>query len=218
MKIFPSIASADLLNLQQAILCLEEAKVDGIHVDIEDGNFVPVMRLGTEIIKSIRSVTKLHIDVHLMVSNPGDLIPIVIGNGADSVSFHWETCEYPRSMLGKIKSYGKRAGIALNPKTGLPDLKPYLDLIDFVLVLTTEPDQIGESFLPSVLMKTKVGKRIYLENDLEWIVDGGININNIQLLNQLGIDSAVIGRGVFENNTVQKNVKQMRLLTDIQKK
>lgn len=214
MKIYPSIASANLLNLRQAILDLEEAKVDGIHVDIEDGTFVPVMRLGTEIITSLRSATKLHIGVHLMVSNPDDLIPIVINNGADSVSFHWETCKYPRRTLGLIKSHGKRAGIALNPKTDLPDLTPYLDLIDFVLVLTTEPDQIGESFLPSVLMKIKIGRESYHDNTLEWIVDGGINISNIQILNQLGVDSVVIGRGIFENNTVQMNVNQLHQLSD----
>lgn len=212
MRIYPSIASANLLYLHKSIQEIEQANLDGIHVDIEDGNFVPVMRLGTEIISSIRSGTKLQIGVHLMVSNPDDLIATVIQNGADSVSFHWETSKYPRKTLGLIKSFGKKAGIALNPKTNLPDLSPYLDLLDFVLILSSEPDQIGDAFLPSVLTKIKVGKEYYGNHDLEWIVDGGINLNNIRLLSDFEVDSVVIGRGVFENNTIMDNVRKLRQL------
>lgn len=197
VKIAPSLASASLINLEKVIQELEQAGADILHFDLEDGSFVPEMRLGINIIADLRRFTKLPFDVHLMVNNPEWLIPRLAAIGVNMVSVHFEACPYPRRTLGLIAQAGMSAGLAFNPKTEVPDLAQYSPLLSFVLILTTEPEVGDCPFLPSVLQKVREGKKLFGSSNLQWMVDGGININNIAEVIAAGADIVVSGRGIF---------------------
>jgi ribulose-phosphate 3-epimerase len=212
VKIAPSLASAPMGHLADVVAGLERAGVDRLHFDLEDGHFVPVMTLGTRLIAELRPLTRLSFDVHLMVSNPEMLIPVVVQGGADAISVHHEACEYPRRTLRKIKEAGKRAGIALNPKTPLPEmayLRPYLD---FVVILTTEPEEPDCPHLPEILEKVRSASafaRSY-HPDLEIVADGGIDASNIASVVDAGAHVIVAGRGVFAGGDYAGNVRRLR--------
>ncbi len=210
IKIAPSLASAPLINLEKVIQELEQADADILHFDLEDGSFVPEMRLGIKIIADLRRLTKLPFDVHLMVNNPEWLIPHLASIGVNKVSVHYEACPYPRRTIGIIAQAGMSAGLAFNPKTEVPDLAQYSPFLSFVLILTTEPE-LGECpFLPSVLQKVRAGKKQFGCSSLQWVVDGGINLKNIAEVIDAGADIVVSGRGIFGEKSVDVIQKMKR--------
>lgn len=179
-----------------------------LHFDVEDGVFVPVMTLGTKIVKDLRPLTDLPFDVHLMMVNPEWIVPQLVTDGADRITVHYEACPYPRRTLGWIVEHGAQAGLAFNPATPLPDLaylKPYLSIIN---ILTTEPETAGAPFLPSVLDKVRRGKQAM--PDVEWIVDGGVAVDNVQSVGEAGADTVVVGRFVFAGTDPSANVRALR--------
>jgi ribulose-phosphate 3-epimerase len=210
IKIAPSIASGPLTNLQLTIRELEMAGADSIHIDIEDGSFVPVMTLGVKIIKELRPLTKLPLDVHLMMVNPEWLIPELARMGVDRLSVHEEACPYPRRTLRMITEYGMTAGLAFNPKTPLPPLGFCLPYLSFVVVLSTEPEMGDCPYLPSTLDKVSEGRAQPELRNVEWVVDGGITIHTLPDVIEAGASVAVIGRGVFENGTIHENISRMK--------
>jgi len=210
IKIAPSLASAPLTHLADTVHDLEKAGADYLHFDVEDGNFVPVMSLGINIIKDLRPLTSLPFDVHLMVNNPEWIIPDLAKIGVEMVSVHYEACPYPRRTLGLIHQTGMMAGLAFNPKTPLPNLKHYLPFLSFVLILTTEPETKVSTYLPSVLDKVTEGK---MQPDLEsvlWEVDGGFTGENIMDAKKVQADIVVSGRGVFRDNKIEENIRKMK--------
>ena len=210
IKIAPSIAAASLIGLKYTLRELEEGGADLLHIDIEDGRFVPMMNLGIKIIYDIRIYTHLPIDVHLMVENPEWLIPELARFGANRVSVHYEACLYPRRVLGLIKQHNMQAGLAFNPNTSIPPLQYCMPYLSFVLVLATEPEIKTCEFLPSTLEKITSGKRQPGLEGIEWDVDGGITAQNIQMVVKAGADVAVSGRGVFQNGGIRENIQQMK--------
>jgi len=209
IRIAPSLAASSQLNLKQTIMDLEKAGADIIHFDIEDGNFLPVMTLGVRMVKDLRPVTNLPFDVHLMMNSPEWLIPELKEMGADMVSVHYEACPYPRRTLGLIHQAGMLAGLAFNPATPLPPLRHYLPFLSFVLILTTEPETRACTYLPSVLDKVVEGKKQHGLEKVKWEVDGGFVLDNILDAKRAGADIIVSGRGVFADNQIHLNLKQL---------
>jgi len=210
LRISPSLAAAPLDRLGQVVLALEKGGADYIHFDIEDGSFVPVMTLGTKIITDLRSFTQLPFDVHLMMVNPEWILPELVQSGADRVSVHYEACPYPRRVLRQIVSLGATAGIAFNPATSIPDLAYLSPYLSFVVVLTTEPEIPDCPFLPEVLEKVRKGKQVQSLERIEWVVDGGINAENISQVLDAGADTVVIGRSVFKEDKISENMAALR--------
>lgn len=214
VRISPSLAAAPLDRLGQVVLELEKAGADYIHFDIEDGSFVPVMTLGTKIIPDMRSFTKLPFDVHLMMVNPEWILPELVQSGADRVSVHYEACPYPRRVLRQISSLGAEAGIAFNPATPIPDLAYLSPYLSFIVVLTTEPEIPDCPFLPEVLEKVRIGKQAGGLEGFEWVVDGGINAENLSQVIDAGADTVVIGRSVFKEDKISENMAALRAALD----
>ena len=209
-KISPSIVSCSLANLEVAIRELEEAGADNIHFDIEDGSFVPAMGLGTRLIETTRALTKLPLDVHLMMNNPEWIIPELARYGADRVSVHYEACPYPRRTLGLIVSHGMQAGLAFNPATPIPPLQFCLPYLSYVVVLTSDPEIADCAMLLPVLEKVAAGKSQPGLEGIEWVVDGGVTIENAGQVWAAGADTIVAGRGIFRDGSIRENIRKMR--------
>jgi ribulose-phosphate 3-epimerase len=210
LRIAASLANAPLEHLSQVISELEQAGVDEIHFDIEDGTFVPAMTLGTKIIGDLRPFTNLPFDVHLMMVKPEWILPEVVRMGANRICVHYEACAYPRRVLQEIVTLGAQAGIALNPSTQLPDLSYLLPYLSFVLVLTTEPETGSSLFLREVLKKVSTGKKSPGLEKVEWVVDGGVRSENLKEIAESGTDRVVIGRAIFEDCRIAENISALR--------
>jgi ribulose-phosphate 3-epimerase len=211
-RIAPSLASISYLDLQPSLIALEESGVDYLHFDLEDGHFVPLMTLGTKLITDLRPLSKLPFDVHLMIQEPEWIIPELISAGADRISIHPEACLYPRRVLRQIKEGGKAPGLAINPVTPLPDLQYLSPYLEFLVILTTEPEGPDCPYLPEVLEKVRQGKKDPYLRDLEWVVDGGVSPDNIKDVIQAGADTVVVGRAVFQDGKIRENISRLRNL------
>lgn len=210
LRIAPSLAAAPLDRLGQVLLELETAGADFIHFDIEDGSFVPVMTLGTKMISDLRRFTKLPFDVHLMIENPEWILADIVRSGANRVSVHYEACPYPRRVLRQIVSLGAKAGVAFNPVTPIPDLAYLLPYLSFIVILTTEPEIPDCPFLPEVLDKIRMGKQSKGLERVEWVVDGGLNADNLRQVIVAGADTVVVGRAVFKDSKILENMAALR--------
>jgi ribulose-phosphate 3-epimerase len=210
MRLYPSLAAAPLDRLGETVRQLEQASVDALHFDIEDGVFVPVMTLGTKLITDLRPLTQLPFDVHLMMVNPEWLLPELVRAGVRRLSVHYEACPYPRRVLRAIHDLGAQPGLAFNPATPIPDLAYLQPYLSFVLVLTTEPELPDAVFLPKVLDKVRQNKGRPGTENVEWVVDGGLNASNLPQAVRAGADSAVVGRAFFRGGDIQANAAQLR--------
>jgi len=210
IKIAPSLVSAPMTHLAETVKKLEKAGADILHFDIEDGDFVPMMSLGVNMIKALRPLTDLPFDVHLMVNHPEWLISMLADFGTNMLSVHFEACPYPRRTLGLIHEAGMQAGLAFNPKTTLPTLNYFSPFLDFVLILTTEPEARESTYLPEVLKKVSQGKNQPGMDNVLWEVDGGFNADNIQDAQKVEADIVVAGRGVFRDQQYAENIIKMK--------
>ena len=211
IHISPSMAAAPMDRLGQTVFELEKAGADSIHFDIEDGSFVPVMTLGTRIIRDLRSLTRLPFDVHLMMVNPEWILPELVAHGANRISVHYEACPYPRRVLRQIVSLGAQAGIAFNPATPLPDLAYLSPYLSFVVILTTEPEIPNCPFLPEVLDKVREGRQVQGQERIGWVVDGGVSAGNLSHIVEAGADTVVVGRAVFCEGKIFENMAALRV-------
>lgn len=210
-EIAPSIVSAPLLGLNDTLAGLRSAGVEKLHIDIEDGHFVPVMNLGTRFIEGLRGLG-FFLDVHLMVSNPEEIIPLVARLGADAISFHLEASAYPRRHLAAIRARGAQAGLALNPKTPLPDLDYLADRLDSLLILTTEPEDPDSPFVPAVLNKVAAARAWAAQAapGLPIVADGGVAAANLAAVLAAGASGVVVGRALFAGPSPQATIDELR--------
>ncbi len=209
-RIAVSLAAAPMAHLAQTVRELESAGAATLHFDVEDGSFIPMLTLGTRIIGELRPLTRLPFDVHLAMHNPECILPQLKALGADWVSVHWEACPYPHRTLGLIRALGLRAGLAFNPATPLPDLHYLRSSLDFLLILTNEPEYPHAAFLPEVLDKLRQGRQMLPGADLDWVVDGGITPDNAASAVAAGATILVCGRAVFRDGTIARSLEALR--------
>ena len=215
-QIVPSILSADFARLAEEIARVENTGISMLHVDVMDGHFVPNITIGPPVVKCIRNVTRLTLDVHLMITNPDPYVPLFIEAGADQISVHQEVCPHLDRTLKFIQSEGALAGVVLNPSTPVTILEDVLEIADFVLLMSVNPGFGGQQFIPRALHKVKAlaARRSELGLKFPIEIDGGINLENLAEVVQAGVDWVVTGASVFRSPDPASTVLEMRRIAD----
>ena len=209
--ISPSILSADFANLERDIQIVEKAGADWIHIDVMDGHFVPNITIGVPVVKSLRNVTKLPLDVHLMIENPEKYIEPFANAGADIITFHYEAVNSNdiKNIIDTIKSFGIKAGMSIKPKTSPDKILEYLPNLDMLLVMTVEPGFGGQKFMQDCADKIPTVKN-YAPKDLIIQVDGGINAETAKICTKLGATSLVAGNYIYKAEDIEQAIKSLR--------
>lgn len=213
VKIAPSILSADFSRLGAHVMEAEEAGADWVHVDVMDGHFVPNISVGPLIVEALRPVTKLPIDVHLMIERPERYIKSFAEAGADYISVHQETCPHLHRTLHQIRELGAKPGVVLNPSTPLVLIEPILPEVELVLLMTVNPGFGGQAYIRRCTRKIKETRRLLDEigSDAELEVDGGVNLDTVKEIVDAGASVLVAGSAVFNNHaTVADNMARLR--------
>lgn len=212
VQILPSILSADFARLGEQIHQVEQGGATTLHVDIMDGHFVPNLTIGPPVVKSIRKITKMTLDVHLMVTDPDKYAPIFIEAGADQVSVHQEAALHLDAVIRTIQAAGAQAGVVLNPATPVAALEDILYLVDYVLVMSVNPGFGGQQFIPRALDKVRALDRKRKEQGLKFAIeiDGGVTTDNVGEIVRAGVDWVVSGASIFLTPDPAATVARMR--------
>ena len=212
----PSILSADFTKLGEEIETIDNAGAEYIHVYVMDGMFVPSISYGMPVIKSIRKSTGKVFDVHLMISEPIRYIADFAASGADMITVHVEACSDVVATIEKIREYKLKVGITLNPDTPVSAIKPYLNRVDMVLIMSVNPGFGGQKFITSSVDKIKEVKRLRDELNLSYDieVDGGINIDNLATVLEAGANVIVAGSAIFRGDAAE-NVKKFKSIMSV---
>lgn len=214
IKIAPSILSADFTKLGNDIRSIENSGAEYVHFDVMDGVFVPNISIGVPVLQSVRKITDLQLDVHLMISEVEKFIPVFCDNGADIVTFHYEAVPQEKvcTLLEEIKKRGKKAGISIKPGTPASVLEQAADLADLILVMTVEPGFGGQSFMYDMLPKIMETKEIIKRHNpsCELEVDGGINFETGKLCVGSGAEVLVAGSFFFGSENRPQTVKILK--------
>jgi ribulose-phosphate 3-epimerase len=215
MKIAPSILSADFSRLRDEIQAVEKAGADWLHVDIMDGHYVPNITIGPVVVESVRKVTRMPLDVHLMITDPDKYAPEFIKAGADWISVHPDTCKDPMKSLARIRELGAKASIAVNPDVPLEKVEPYFGHIDMLLMMTVFPGFAGQALIEDVLPKIQQARQRITARKLSILIeaDGGIKTDNIERVVRAGAEVIVSGSGVFKTPDYAETIRKMRKAT-----
>jgi len=208
----PSILSADFSILGQQIKEVEEAGADIIHLDIMDGRYVPNITFGPPVVESIRKITDLPFDAHLVIVEPEKYIPDFIKAGVNMISFHMDATIHAHRVVDMIKSNDVKAGVVLNPATPVNTLEEIIHYIDYVLIMSVNPGFGGQKFIPRTAEKVKKLKLLMEETnrtDILIEIDGGVNQDNVNYLSMLGVNIFVAGNAVFKGN-IKENVINLK--------
>ncbi len=211
IELAPSILSADFARLGEQV----NAAVDGggtvLHVDVMDGHFVPNITLGPPVVASLRKVTSVPMDCHLMIENPDEFIPAFIDAGADWISVHQEACRHLHRTLELIRSHGALAGVVINPATPVQTLSEVLGMVDYVLVMSVNPGFGGQKFIPASL--DKIRKLVTMRNakgaNFRIEIDGGVALNTVAEIVRAGAEVLVAGNAIFGKGDPTSNTQQL---------
>lgn len=210
----PSLLSADLLHLAEEIASVEEAGADWHHIDVMDGHFVPPLTFGPNLVKALKKVAKIPVDVHLMVQNPHAVVPDYLAAGADLLTFHVEAATHSHRLIQTIQASGVKAGIALNPGTPLSSLTPLLPLVDMVLLMSVNPGYGGQTFIPESLARlgelSEAIRRLGRSSALTLAVDGGICADTIAAAHQAGAQAFIAGSAVYGLKNRSQALRDLR--------
>ena len=212
VRIAPSILSADFAALGAAVAAAEAGGADQIHVDVMDGHFVPNLTIGPPVVAALHRVTRLPLDVHLMITDPDRYIDRFAAAGAAAISVHVETTPHLHRTLGHIRSHGVRAGVVLNPATAVSTLSEVAGGVDFVLVMSVDPGFGGQTFIPGSDAKVARVRRLLDEagNRAPVEVDGGVDCGNAARIVEAGAEILVAGAAVFGTPDVPAAIRALR--------
>ncbi|MDD3013570.1 MAG: ribulose-phosphate 3-epimerase [Candidatus Gastranaerophilales bacterium] len=211
--ISPSILSADFSNLERDIKRVEQAGADWIHVDVMDGHFVPNITIGAPVVKSIRKVTKMPFDVHLMIENPEKYIKDFVDAGSELITIHYEAVKNVKDIIDQIKIFGIKAGVSIKPKTPVNVLEDFISDLDLVLIMTVEPGFGGQKFMNDCLPKISEVKNLLEEYNLSKTVievDGGIDDKTCKLAVEAGANALVAGSYIYNSPDIKVAVKSLK--------
>ncbi|HGD6638613.1 TPA: ribulose-phosphate 3-epimerase [Streptococcus agalactiae] len=215
-KIAPSILAADYANFANELKRIEETTAEYVHIDIMDGQFVPNISFGADVVSSMRKHSKLVFDCHLMVVDPERYIEAFAQAGADIMTIHVEATKHIHGALQKIKEAGMKAGVVINPGTPVESLIPILDLVDQILIMTVNPGFGGQAFIPEMMSKVKTvaawRKEYGHRYDIE--VDGGIDNTTIKAAAEAGANVFVAGSYLFKASDLPAQVETLRVALD----
>jgi ribulose-phosphate 3-epimerase len=211
IELAPSILSADFAHLADQVTRAAEGGAAVVHVDVMDGHFVPNLTIGPPVVKSLRKVTQLPLDCHLMIENPDDYIPAFVEAGANWISVHQEECVHLNRTLQHIRDHGARAGVVLNPATPVETLSEVLDMVDYVLVMSVNPGFGGQKFIPGALHKLRKLAEIREQRRLNYRleVDGGVALDTVAQVVRAGAEILVAGNAVFGKGDPKTNAQQL---------
>jgi ribulose-phosphate 3-epimerase len=212
VEILPSILAADFTRLGEQIALVEKAGISMLHLDVMDGHFVPNFTIGPPVVKSIRKITRLTLDVHLMITDPDKYAPIFIEAGADQVLVHQEVCPHLDRTLRMIQSEGARAGVVLNPATPVTTLVDVLEVADYVLIMSVNPGFGGQRFIQNSLRKVRTLDAWRKDRGLPLPIeiDGGVTLENLGDVVRAGVDWIVAGSTVFHSESPEATVREMQ--------
>lgn len=212
IKIAPSLLAANFCKLGEQIKELETAGADMLHIDVMDGRFVPNISFAFPVIKSIRQITKLLFDVHLMIEEPGRYIEEFVNAGADIITVHYEADKHIDRTISYIKSFGVKAAVALNPATPVDNLKHIISNVDMVLIMSVNPGFGGQKYIKYSSEKISEVKKLAdkYNKSLMIEVDGGIDSSNISEVVNSGANVIVAGSSVFKEEKISENIKKLR--------
>ena len=211
-KLAPSILSADFSNLGEAIRLVEEGGADYIHIDVMDGHFVPNITIGPDVVKSLRKITELSFDVHLMIENADNFIEDFYNAGADIITVHPEACIHLHRTIQKIKSFGLKAGVSLNPATPVSVIRDIIRDVDMVLLMSVNPGFGGQSLIENVKYKFNDLKQLINEYNLniDIEIDGGVNSSNLKEVLVWGANVVVAGSAIYKAKDVVSETKKFK--------
>ena len=211
IELAPSILSADFAHLADDVQSVADGGATVLHVDVMDGHFVPNITIGPPVVACLRKVTKLPLDVHLMIENPDLFIPAFVDAGADWISVHQEACIHLHRTLELIRSHGMNVGVVINPATPVEMLAEVLDMVDHVLVMSVNPGFGGQSFIPFTLDKVRklAAMRAATNADFRIEIDGGISTDTITGAVRAGVEILVAGNAVFGHGNPRENTQRL---------
>jgi ribulose-phosphate 3-epimerase len=210
--IAPSILSADFTRIEDSVRLVESAGADLVHIDVMDGHYVPNLTFGPRLVSLLKTKTSLPLDVHLMVDNPHEVLPWFLDAGADWISFHVEASNDLQQDVGLIRKAGKKAGIALNPSSPLHRLSSFLRDVDYILLMCVNPGRGSQPFIESSHEKIQTLRRLLNEQGLKTLIeiDGGVNLQNLDVLIKDGAEVIVVGNAVFNHPDPYEAVRRMK--------